>query len=142
MDGMGGVCVEFRSVLIGCALSMSLAAPSWSQDPASLAGAPTPASPRVDSPATRSSEEPNKAPNYDMIRYYPAAAARANISGRAVLDCLVQAGGLLGDCKVVSETPLGWNFGEAALKMSVLFRATHRTEGSRTRIPIGFRAPH
>jgi TonB family protein len=58
----------------------------------------------------------------DFARYYPKDAADQNISGRAILDCDVNAAGTLTDCRTVEETPVGYGFGDAALKLSGLFR--------------------
>lgn len=53
----------------------------------------------------------------DLERYYPRRAMANNVRGEAVLDCLVDPAGALG-CRVVSETPANWGFGEAALRIS------------------------
>jgi TonB family protein len=48
--------------------------------------------------------------------YYPDRAQRMNIGGAAQIDCAADAQGVLSDCKVLSEAPEGWDFGQAALK--------------------------
>jgi periplasmic protein TonB len=53
----------------------------------------------------------------DLERYYPRRAMANSVQGQVVLDCRVDAAGLL-DCRVVSETPANWGFGEAALRIS------------------------
>ena len=58
----------------------------------------------------------------DMAEYYPSHAARNDISGKATITCKVTSGGLLTECKVVEESPLGEQFGEAALKLAPKFR--------------------
>lgn len=50
-------------------------------------------------------------------RRYPPAAFAAGVAGEVQLDCAVAADGRL-DCMIVSETPLGWGFGEAALALA------------------------
>ena len=80
---------------------------------------------------------------HDFERYYPAAAKRQHISGRAVLDCTVLSDGRL-TCTVVSENPRGMEFGDAAVNVSHAFRMAARTSdgrsttGGRVRIPITF----
>ena len=53
----------------------------------------------------------------DLDRFYPARALQRGMEGRAVLDCRVSATGAL-SCVVVSETPAGWGFGQAALRIA------------------------
>lgn len=53
----------------------------------------------------------------DLARYYPARALQRGTEGAVILDCLVNQQGRLG-CTVVSETPQGWDFAEAALRIS------------------------
>jgi hypothetical protein len=58
--------------------------------------------------------------------------------GSADIDCAVAPGGRLADCRVVKETPDGFGFGAAALRLSALFRMKDGHKGERTRIPINF----
>lgn len=53
----------------------------------------------------------------DLARYYPRRAMANNVEGQVVLDCLVNVAGAL-SCRVVSETPANWGFGDAALRIS------------------------
>ena len=57
----------------------------------------------------------------DLSRYYPGHALQMDVEGAASLDCLVDPSGRL-DCTVISETPSGWNFGAAALRISRDYR--------------------
>lgn len=57
----------------------------------------------------------------DLARYYPRRALAREVEGAVTLDCLVSTAGRL-SCNVVSETPNGWGFGEAALRIA----ADHR----------------
>ncbi|USQ94233.1 energy transducer TonB [Caulobacter sp. RL271] len=68
----------------------------------------------------------------DFQRNYPDRAQRMEISGRAVLSCMLDERGLLTNCAVVEETPAGYGFGEAALRLSRLFRAKPRTLDGQT----------
>jgi protein TonB len=80
----------------------------------------------------------------DIARYYPERAQRLSMSGRAVIGCMVAPDGRLVDCKVLSESPLQWGFGEAAIRMSSQFRMRPKTidgqpvDSGQVRIPILF----
>ena len=58
---------------------------------------------------------------HDLSRYYPPRALARGMEGEAVLDCRVDVFGALA-CSVRSETPAGWGFGAAALRIA----ADHR----------------
>ncbi|HYE42595.1 MAG TPA: TonB family protein [Caulobacteraceae bacterium] len=82
----------------------------------------------------------------DLARYFPARAAEMGVSGRVVLRCFVNAEGTLRDCDVAEETPKGWGFGGAGLRLSGKFRMRPRTidgasvEGAQVSIPISMQA--
>jgi protein TonB len=68
----------------------------------------------------------------NLERYYPRRALQREIEGAAVLDCLVSTAGEL-TCSVISETPRGWDFGAAALRMA----ADHRmVPATRAGVPV------
>lgn len=75
------------------------------------------------------------------------AGAAAQTKGHASINCRVGADGRLSDCRVVSETPPGRGFGQAALRMAGRIRINPRTRsgrptaGARVTIPIPFRGP-
>jgi periplasmic protein TonB len=81
----------------------------------------------------------------EMSRYYPERAIDLDLTGQATLFCSVVASGKLADCRVVSETPAGAKFGDAALKLASFFRMSPRTvdgkpvDGGLTRISIAFK---
>jgi periplasmic protein TonB len=81
----------------------------------------------------------------EMSRFYPDRAIDLDLSGQAILFCSVVASGKLTDCRVVSESPAGAKFGDAALKLANFFRMSPRTvdgqpvDGGLTRITIGFK---
>lgn len=82
-----------------------------------------------------------------MARYYPDRAQRLEMEGRATIRCTVTAKGLLQSCVVVSESPADAGFGDAALKLSRLFKMKPKTQdgapvdGGEVTIPIVFNLP-
>jgi protein TonB len=83
----------------------------------------------------------------DLERYYPERASRMNLEGRASISCTVHARGTLEGCSVASESPDDAGFGDAAIRMSRLFKMRPMTRdgspvgGGRITIPISFRLP-
>lgn len=116
---------------------------------APAAGTP-PAPPRRDTTSVVDAMTPDwlRAPSAeDVRRYHPDLAARQGIGGRAVLDCVVGPRGEMASCAVVSESPPGAGFGQAALKISKLYKVRLQVgpnplaQGSHLRIPIRFPTP-
>jgi protein TonB len=81
----------------------------------------------------------------DIARVYPERAVRAGHNGDVLMKCQVTAEGMLADCAIVSEAPAGDHFGDAALKLSRLFRMRPMVKdgapvvGGSISIPIHFR---
>ena len=80
----------------------------------------------------------------DVSEYYPKLPQEIFLSGRAEVSCAVAATGILNSCGVIAETPVGFGFGGAALRLTSLFRMRPETldgrptSGGRVRIPINF----
>lgn len=102
----------------------------------------TPATREIIDPDWRRVENPG-----NPLRFYPERAQRLAVEGAATISCVVDASGRLQDCRVLDETPAGYGFGEAALRMKVLFRMKPLTRGGQpvdggvVRVPIRFRLP-
>jgi TonB family protein len=79
-----------------------------------------------------------------MLSYYPHRARDLNLPGKAVINCAVTEAGGLQDCRVVSEEPTDFGFGEAALQLAKTFHmkpkisAGEAAAGPRVTIPIAF----
>ncbi|MEZ5957886.1 MAG: TonB family protein [Hyphomonadaceae bacterium] len=81
----------------------------------------------------------------DLARYYPARALARGMTGQVLLNCRVDTVGAL-HCVVASETPEGWGFGAAALRIAEDYRMVPATreglavEGRyRMRVPFEMR---
>lgn len=80
----------------------------------------------------------------DMSRYYPIPARRRDIGGKVRVQCRLASDGVLSGCVVLSETPPGYGFGEAALNVAPRFQMRPGTRegqpiGGQIIIPISFR---
>lgn len=83
----------------------------------------------------------------DLARYYPDRARRMEVSGRATLSCTVTARGALEGCSVVAESPADMGFGDAAIRLSSLYRMKPKAldgtvvDGGQVTVPIVFQVP-
>jgi TonB family protein len=79
---------------------------------------------------------------------WPRAALKDGIDGEATVACKVSAQGVLYDCVVQSESPVGLGFGQAALAMTPQFTMRPLTRdgqpvaGGTVRIPIRWKDMH
>jgi TonB family protein len=79
----------------------------------------------------------------DMAKVYPELAQRLSLAGAASIKCIVDTSGSLQDCQIVKESPAGFGFGAAALRLSPYFsmkpaRRDGRPITSVLTIPIRF----
>lgn len=59
----------------------------------------------------------------DFVHTFPALATKSGIrKGTATITCHVTVRGVLQACAVASETPAGYGFGDAALKIAKRFK--------------------
>lgn len=54
----------------------------------------------------------------DISRYFPDKAAKAGLSGKALIACRITVTGFLENCRLMDESPVGEDFGRAALRMA------------------------
>ncbi len=79
----------------------------------------------------------------DVAKYYPDRASRLGLSGKVMLQCGVANSGWLQACTVVEEDPPDQAFGDAAQKLSKLFRMKPGSipDGATVKVPIAFQVP-
>jgi protein TonB len=58
----------------------------------------------------------------EILSVVPQEARQARQAGRAAVNCVILADQRLDDCRIVSETPQGYRFGEAGLRAATFFR--------------------
>lgn len=58
----------------------------------------------------------------EILSVVPPEARQARQAGRAAVNCVILADQRLDDCRIVSETPQGYSFGEAGLRAATFFR--------------------
>lgn len=84
------------------------------------------------------------APDLESVVAAQAANGATGVAGRVALDCRIAQGGVLEDCRVVSEDPAGSGLGRTALDLKTHFRlATWSDEGlplvgRRVQVPLRF----
>lgn len=80
----------------------------------------------------------------DLLGVWPKAAMKSGVGGKAVIHCKVGARGVLYGCEVVSETPEGAGFGQAAIAVTPQLLMKPATldgvpiEGADVRLPLVF----
>jgi protein TonB len=84
-------------------------------EPVAFSGPAAPAGPaEIMSP--RWQERPR-----NLQRFYPQRALERGVEGEVMLNCLVRVSGLLA-CTIVSESPRGWGFADAAQRIAAAHR--------------------
>lgn len=79
-----------------------------------------------------------------LLNAYPRRALGNEVAGSATLRCVVSASGAMASCSVASESPGGYGFGDAAMRLTPYFRINPRTvdgapvDGAVVRIPLRF----
>jgi protein TonB len=58
----------------------------------------------------------------DLAENYPRKAKEAHVTGRAVILCSADQRGDTRACALVDETPKGYGFGDAAMRMGSMFK--------------------
>ena len=83
----------------------------------------------------------------DVASHYPQKALSAGLSGGAVVECKVTPKGRLQFCTLISETPEGYDFGKAVLKLAYFFQMAEvdgdgaPTAGRLVRLPLKYNLP-
>ena len=105
------------AVAIACAIPASNA----------VAGAPQ-ANTKTDTPLDLPLEAKVTNPDWratpsgdEMANEYPKLAQLMNVPGEATMTCTVDTDGRLQDCKVIGESPAGFGFGAAIMRLSAYF---------------------
>lgn len=85
-----------------------------------------------------------KRPTSDELNaVWPVKASERGVGGKTTVTCIVTTAGALANCSVLSESPRGFGFGEAALLLTPSFVMKPATsngvpEASKVAIPINF----
>jgi protein TonB len=123
---------------------MTISASEPQPEPAPRPVAPEPVPP-AEPPTITNPDWSSRPSGEDMARYYPERAQRLEVQGTVLLQCAVTAKGGVAGCTVLKEDPADYSFGEAALKLSRLFKMKPKlangqaVEGATVKIPIAFR---
>lgn len=78
----------------------------------------------------------------ELIAVFPVAAIEKGASGEALIECRVEAQGVLGGCFVLTERGGDYGFGAATVKLAENFRMApvslsgQPVEGAKVRLPM------
>lgn len=108
---------------------------------------PPPGAGSGESPAFARPEWIERLSEAQMLPYFPRSAIQLHMNGTAWLACQVDAHNRARRCRILRETPAGYSFGPAAMRMSRLFRIRPPTRDGLpqydawVRIQIDFEVP-
>lgn len=71
----------------------------------------------------------------DLQRYYPSEAMQQRLEGRATISCAVDTRGYFHECLKLSEAPQGLGFGDAAVRMTPLYKVKAKLSTAGKPIP-------
>lgn len=83
----------------------------------------------------------------EFSRYYPDRALRMEVTGSALVQCIINEEGRFGSCVLLYEDPPEFGFGDAALRMMPFYQMEPLNEdgepvaGKFARMPINFNLP-
>ncbi len=63
--------------------------------------------------------------SHTLWQLYPERAQQLGQTGKAVMRCMVSDADALTDCRILSEAPTGFGFGDALLRISAYIRVDH-----------------
>ncbi|MFI4974883.1 MAG: TonB family protein [Caulobacterales bacterium] len=138
-----------RSAAVALAALVWAAASPTISAPTATSGNGASARPDVSLPIEGVVTDPDwiQLPGPDQFsNYFPRMPWMLSLSGIARVKCSVSALGMLENCSILSESPTGMGFGDAALALTPYFRMRPRSidgtpvGGGEVNIPIRFRA--
>ena len=89
-------------------------------------------------------DEAGQPVDLDLSRYFPDAAVRMEVSGRAVVRCRVETDRTLQGCEAVTESPVGYRFLDQTLRVIAHMRVRPEvpvTAGQTALIAMNWRLP-
>lgn len=125
--------------------ALNILPPEQPSKPSEPANQPTPSKPSLPSPRWAWQKEPEAtAPRYvqaiwtfpsgdQMMQFYPSRARERRLDGIIEIDCILSAQGRITGCDIISESPAGYGFGEAAIGGFMKYATARPAEGKEIR---------
>jgi TonB family protein len=113
-------------------------------EPVAAGGDPVSANPQVPSGSDTAAQVIERPSEEQFAAAFPDQAGPSDYQGRAVIRCAISASAEPGGCSVVSETPAGAGFGEAALSLIHKFKfrpkmvSGEAVDGGVVTVPVQF----